>query len=297
MSESQAQKDYEFISNRKYQKLKHELKEMEAVNFDSIIIIPCSGRKGWMELAEHSALFFYYGPVQKLHLRYKFTDDAASFFNQYDIGYIHTLSIDSIRTHLKRVSLYKSEEKRSYFTIIKLTKSYTKDEVAELNNLETSRRLANLTVKDAVNLDPRLHQVLTHLSIRLHRLCNGNLDKLSSLTRGVEIINLIDNILGTYHQITMMKNVPKSKVLDKLILMRADIYRLIIAIKVLGDAKLWDLDICASVSEPIFTARDYIEHNIKRLTEQIRKSQPPTQPAKQQAPLQIMPSKNNHIKD
>ncbi len=262
---------HEAISAKKYQKLKRDLREMEITNYDSIIFIPCSGNKGWMEFAEHSALFFYYGAVKKLRLNYKFMDDTTSFYNQYDIGYIHTLSIETIRTHLKRVGLYKSEEKRSYFTIIKLTRSYTREEIKTLIRTENARRLANLAVKDAVNLDPRLHQVLASLATRLHTLCNNHLDKLSSHTRGVEIVNFIDDTLATYHQITMLKNVQKSKIIEKLIIMRKNIYQLIVVIKVIGDAKLWDLDVCISIQEPLVTAKKYIEQDIKQLLKYIKK--------------------------
>lgn len=254
------------ISIKQYRNIKINLEEMEKTNFDSIIIIPCSGDAGWHEFAEHSALFYYYDVCKKLHLNHRFFADVMSFYNQYEIGYMRTLSIDNIRANLKRAKLYKSEEVKSFFTIFKLNKTYSIDEVHALEKMEHERRLENLTVEEAVNLDPELHQILANLAIRLHRLCNGNLDKLSAQTRGIEIVNLIDNLLVEYHQITMMKKLPKPVIAAKFANMRKEVYQLIFLVKVLGEAKLWDLEICISVSEPLTSAKNHIESNLKKFT-------------------------------
>ena len=254
------------ITTRQYRNIKRNLEEMEKTNYDSIIIIPCSGDKGWHEFAEHSALFYYYDVCKKLKLNHRFFADTMSFYDPYQIGYMRTLSPDSIRTNLKRAKLYKTEETKSFFTIIKLNKTYTVEEIRALEKIEHERRLKNLTVEEAVNLDPELHQILANLAIRLHRLCNNNLDKLSASARGVEIIDLIDNLLVEYHQITMMKHLPKSTIAAKFVNMRKEIYQLIFIIKVLGEAKLWDLEICVSVSEPLINAKNRIEANLKKFT-------------------------------
>ncbi|MBR0242527.1 hypothetical protein IJQ51_01065 [Candidatus Saccharibacteria bacterium] len=252
------------ISIKQYRNIKRNLEEMEKTNYDSIIIIPCSGNKGWHEFAEHSALFYYYDVCEKLRLSHRFFADTMSFYDQYEIGYMRTLSIDSIRTNLKRAKLYKSEETKSFFTIFKLNKAYRIEDVQALEKMERARRLKNLTVEEAVNLDPELHQILANLAIRLHRLCNNNLDRLSSQTRGIEIINLIDNLLVEYHQITMMKHLPKSTIAAKFTDMRKETYQLIFLTKVLGEAKIWDLEVCASISEPLIAAKAHIENNLKK---------------------------------
>ena len=256
----------ERITQKQYRSIKRNLKEMEKTNYDSIIIIPCSGDKGWHEFAERSALFYYYDVGEKLKLKHHFFADTMSYYDQYEIGYMRTLSIDAIRTNLKRAKLYKAEETKSFFTIFKLNKVYTAEDVKVLEKMEHERRLKNLTVEEAVNLDPELHQILVSLAVRLHRLCNGNLDKLSASTRGAEIVNLIDNILIEYHQITMMKHLPKTKIIEKLTAMRKEIYQLIFLVKVLGEAKLWDLEICISVSEPLNSAKNRIEADLKSFT-------------------------------
>ena len=254
------QKDmHSHISIKKYRDIKRNLQALEQTNYDSIIIIPCSGDSGWHEIAEHSALFYYYEVCQKLNLKNNFFADVTSFYDQYEIGYMRTLSPDSIKTNLKRAGLYQSEETKSYYTIVKLTKSFTKGEIAELKSREHARRLQNLTVEGAINLDPELHQILVSLARRLHKLCNNKLDKLSTITRGAEIVNLADHVLLEYHQITA-----GARALENLISMRKELYHLIFLIKVMGDVKLWDLEICVSVTEPLVNAKNRVESLIKK---------------------------------
>lgn len=261
------------ISNTQYNRIKLNLEEMEKTNYDSIIIIPCSGSQGWHEIAERSALFYYYGVCEKFHLNNHFFADNMSLYNPYSIGYMRTLNPGTIRTNLKRAKLYKSEETKSFFTVFKLSRSYTIEEIRELEDAERERRLKNLTVEEAVNLDPELHQILVNLSARLHHICNSTLDKLSARTRGVEIVNLIDNALVEYHQITFTKNLPKSTILNKLTNMRREIYQLIFLVKVLGEARVWDLEVCISISESLKDAKNRIELNIKRFTKKPKQDQ------------------------
>lgn len=258
-------KEYETITSKQYHKLKLSLKKLEEHNYNHIYIIPCNGSKGWLELAEHSALFFYYEVCKKLHLNNKFMDDSSSFYNQYEIGYMRTLSSDAIVRSLQRAKLFKSIEREGYFIIITLNKTFTVREVEELKATEEKRRLDNLTVVDAVNLNPRLHQALVKLCTRLHRVCNHRLDALATRTNGAALVALADDTLATYHQITMMKNVDKSKIIEKLTHMRTNIYNLIVQVKVIGDAKLLDLTICASLAESVIVIRDLIEQNLKEL--------------------------------
>lgn len=255
----------EIISIKQYRNIKRNLEEMEATNFDSVIVIPCNGNQDWHEIAEHSALFYYYDVCRKLKLKNKFMADTMSFYNQYQIGYMRSLGVDAIRQNLKKVDLYKAEEKRAHFTIFKLKKSYTEAEIKELEHAENERRLHNLTVAETNNLDPELHQILTNLAIRLHRICNSRLDRLSSQTIGTDIIRLIDDALEKYHQLTLIRKDNKEKIIDKFHAMRKDIYSILIKVKIIGEAKLWDLELCASISEPLNAAKEKIEKNLKEL--------------------------------
>ena len=274
---------FKSISIKEYRNNKRRLKKKEAVNFDSIILTPCSGNQNWHEIAEHSALFYYYEICPKLRLTPKFFADITSCYDPYDLGYIRTVGVDTIRNNLKKANLFASERKEGDFIIFKLNTTYTEERVAELIQAEEKRRYGNLVASPTGPLDPILHQSIVNTSTRLHRVCNSRLDKLSSSVNGAEIIQLSDQLLIGYHQITMFPKIKPDKIVDVLTKMRGDIYSLIIRVQVLGETKLWDLETCVSISEPLYQIRDLIEKDLKKAMRKVnsaKKSRPNGPPAK-----------------
>lgn len=250
-------------SIRQYRELKRKLKKYESQNYNKIYLIPCNGNSDWHELAEHSALIYYYEVCKKLNSKTKFFADTLSFYDQYDIGYIRTLGIDHLRDNLKKVKLYQKESNNNGIRIFSLNKTFTADCIRKLWQEEKARRANNLTPTDAYNLDPELHQLLVALSIRLHSLCNNRLDKLSAHTNGVIIVRLADALLANYHRLTMVKQASSPEVAILLDTMRKDVLSLIVQIKVLSDIKMLSLETIASLSENIYLIRDRIELQIK----------------------------------
>lgn len=252
-------------SIKQYRELKRKLQKYEIDNFNKIYLIPCNGDSDWHELAEHSALIYYYEVCQKLGSKTKFFADTLSFYDQYKIGYIHTLGVNRIRDNLKEIGLYKSETKDGGILIFKLNKTFTAGEIQTLWQQEKARRLKNITPLEAHNLDPELHQILTALSTRLHSVCNNRLDKLSSHTNGATIIQLITELLANYHRLSMFKNPSPEKLTKFLIKMRKDVYDLAIYIQILGESRLLDLETIASLSNSVFLVRDRIENQLKTI--------------------------------
>lgn len=250
------------ISNKQYHNFKYKLKKLEASNCNRIIAIPCSGSQNWYEIAEHSALFYYYDVCQQLNLKTKFFADTISVYDQYEIGYMRAKGVDNIRQNLKNLNLYRDEHRDGEIYIFVLKNHYTEKRIAELKNREHARRLQNLTPFPANNLDPELHHMIVTVTTRLHRVCNSRLDKLSSQTIGTDIVQLADNLLETYHIITMLDKDQKSKIKSYLTEMRKDIYQLIIKVQILGEAKLWDLELCSSISNQLEEVKKRIERNI-----------------------------------
>ena len=260
------------ISVKRYRQIKLKLRTLEEANYDSIMLIPCSGDKGWYEMAEHSALIYYYEVCQKLKRKVKFYADALSFYDQYKTGYIRSLGVEPIRGMLKKVGLYKKEAVEGEMVVFYLKTRYSKKKIEQLEEAEQKRRQQNLAPEPTGSLNPALHQILTSLSMRLHKLCNQRLDKLSSRTNGVAIVRLIDNMLEEYHKIAMLKPAAYAKALDKYANMRTEAYVLIIKIRVLGEARLWDLETCSGVMEPLTKARDLIEQEISKIQNRKAKS-------------------------
>ena len=259
------------VSLKSYRRLRRRLKYKEYSNYDTIYIIPCSGSNNWHEIAEHSALIYYYRVVKKLNLKTKFYADYFSFYDQYDIGYIRTRSIDYIRRNLGEAGILKDEATEDGIIIFRLKISLTEDEMDELRLAEKKRRLENLTVGETGNLDPELHQLLVASSIRLHRLCNAHLDKLSSQTNGADVVRLMDGLLEKYHQMALIRKDTTARTIEKLDLMRTDIYNLIIKVKIVCEAKLWDFETASSVAETLIQIRDRIENDLRRYIKESKK--------------------------
>ena len=255
------------ISTKVYRSLKNKLKRSESSNYDSIFMIPCSGNNGWYEIAEHSALLYYYEVCQnpKLQLSPNFFSDDTSFYNQYEIGYLRTKNPHDICDNIKTAGLYESESQSGAIYIVKLNTKFTPEHLKELQGKERGRRLSNLTPGKTDNLDPALHQALISLGTRLHRICSSHLDKLSSHVNGVRILNLSDNLLISYYHLTYYTKSDTAKIRSTLETMRRDIYNLTIEIQILGSLKLWSLEVCASLALSLEKIRDYIEADLKRI--------------------------------
>ena len=253
------------ISIKEYRNLKRKLKELEQKNCQKIIAIPCSGDQGWYEIAEHSALIYYYEVCQKLDAKNKFLADTRSYYDQYEIGYMRSKGVDVIRERIKQAGLYLSEAETNHIYTFNLNAKFSHQKLAALKKREHSRRLDNLTPIQANNLDPELHHLLTTSSARLHRICGSRLDKLSSQVNGARIVVLIDNLLIQYHQTTMLSKHHRKRIQSQLESMRHDIYSLIFEVKILGEAKLWNLELCASVSETLYEIRNRVESHLKKV--------------------------------
>lgn len=262
----------ENISIRKHRNIKARIKRLEHKNYDTIYCLPCAGDKGWYEIAERSALFYYYGACHTLGIRAKFNADTASFYDQYELGFIRFRGVDSLRENLQKAGMLDDEKRDDGVYVFKLKYQYSEQEISEMIKREKTRRNRNLATVPTGSLDPHLHQYLVHSSARLHRLCNGRLDKLSSQQNGARIVRLIDNLLLIYYQLAMFEKTPVPQVVTKFEEMRHDIYALIIEVQILSVARLWDAEVCASICETLFLARDRIELNLKKYQKKLTQS-------------------------
>ena len=262
---SQLDDSHEAITIKQYRALKRKLQKYEIDNYDKLYLIPCNGKENWYELAEHSALIYYYEVCQKIGSKTKFFADALSFYDQYKMGYVHTLGINHVRENLKAVNLYKSESSEGKIRIFTLNKTFEANYIQGLWQQEKERRIKNLTPVDAHNLDPELHQQLVALSARLHNICNNRLGKLSRSTNGANIILLITELLADYHRLTMLQRFSHKNLAEILIRMRKNVYDLAIYVKILGESRLINLETITGISESIYLIRDRIEGQLKAI--------------------------------
>ena len=245
------------ISIEKYRELKQTLKKYEADNNSQIILIPCSGNTGWYEIAERSALFYYYKVCLPLSLKVNFENDADSFYTPYDIGRIRIRNPAKVVERIKRVGLYEKSGTKSNCIIIFLRTKYTEEEIAHLKDAELARRSGNSRIINITFIDPTLFQALSEASTRLHKSCMSQLDRLSSQTNGQRIVSTIDGMLLKYYRMChSKKNVFPSKTWRDLY---DDTETLLFEIEILGETKLWNRDTCLSIGKIILRIQAKIE--------------------------------------
>lgn len=250
------------ISIKQYRSLKRRLKQLEAENCNRVMMIPCNGKSNWYEMAEHSALFYYHEVCQPLNKKTKFFADTESYYDEYGIGYIRSKGVANVRKNLQELRLYSTEYKEGEIYVFILKKDYSKEEIEKLKAAEEDRRVWNLTPKPVSNLDPGLYRLIVSTATRLHKACSSRLDKLSSSVNGAEIVRLADSLIEDYLVIVMLKPTSKAKIKARLENMRRTIYLLIIKVKILGELRLWNLELCISLTEPLYEIKDKIDQNL-----------------------------------
>ncbi|MBR2855452.1 hypothetical protein IKE99_00710 [Candidatus Saccharibacteria bacterium] len=254
------------ISNKQFQRLKRSLQSRERMNNNCLYLIPCSGGKGWYEMAENSALIFYYEIAKKKGLNYRFFDDSRSLYDKYEIGYVRLSNLNDLRIWLKESNLYDEEGKIDGMMVyFELKRTFTEKELENYRLVEMKRRTDLLAVEPAKNLAPEFYQLVLSFGSRLHYVCNAKLDKLASNTLGRAATMLIDEVLEAYYQITFLKSSQKARIEEKWVLIRKDLYLLLTKIKVISDFCLLDFRSCISYCSTVRRLIDLAEEQIKKL--------------------------------
>lgn len=152
------------LERNTYRSLKRDLIGIEEENVGEVILQKCSGRGDWFEIADHSALIYYYYVIQVLKIKnVRFEADYDSFFEQYKIGRIRVRGVDRVRERMEKVGLYGGEHVINNRVVFVLKKSLTKDKLRILEKREAKRRLnLNKTVEIA-HSDPLFYRNLAEM--------------------------------------------------------------------------------------------------------------------------------------
>ncbi len=274
------------VSIKEYRRLKSLVKAMEATNYDQIIVVTCDGKEGWRDLAEHSALIYYYAVCERLGVNNnsKFMSDANSFYTKYDIGYMRTKGLDAVRKNLLKLGLYESERaENEYIHIFKLRRTFTPAEIEDFYRRETERRLKNSLPVDSEVIDPCLWHNIAQFATTLHNKANNNLDKLTSSVNGKRIIELADNLLKNYLSASAIAKNHDQQALKYLKTMRSDLRALTLEIKIISAIKQWDAYICVDLISKAETIKNSLDANIARFAKPPKAPKPP-KPAQPQPP-------------
>lgn len=291
------------VSLKEYRRLKSIVKAMEATNYNQIIVTTCDGKEGWHDIAEHSALIYYYAVREKLSSKNKnkFMSDDSSFYTKYDIGYMRTKGLNAVRDNLIKLGLYKSECAESkYIHIFELTRTFTEAELDEYYQKEVQRRLDETLPIDSKVVDPCLWHKMVHLATILHQKSNNNLPKLTGQVNGARMITLADELLKNYLRASDVEkdgapNAEKDhannpeKNHDALVLaflktMQNDLSELALEIKVISATGQWNPHTCINIMSEVDAVKTSLDIDIAKLT--AKKPEEPEKPKKSEKPTQ-----------
>ena len=237
------------ITPKQYDTAKQNLKQKEKTNDNRIYLIPCSGDKGWHEIAENSALFYYYEIIQRYGLKNKFFEDSLSFQNPYIIGYIRVQDIDNVRIWLKKAKLYQTEGRDSQKTFyFELTKTFSEREIKALQDKEKERRKAMSTITPARNLSPEFYQLLINLGQRIIPTLSRRVPTIIRDTVGGDIVRSITAALEIYHAITELKPSEITALQSNWAKIHQNLHAAILEFKVLSDFKQLNYDACIAIN-------------------------------------------------
>lgn len=266
MQDNRVEQQDKNVSAANYRALKKSIKQIEPHNEHQIILVPCSGDKGWYEISEHSALFYYHTVCSQLNIKINFESDSDSYGVQYDIGRIRVHNPDTVIDRVKRVDLYKSHHTTSdHMIVIELTRTYRPAEIEKLKQQEAERRNRQTRIVNVAFSDPVLFRQLVLVSKNLHHDCMSKVDRLTSQTNGNRIVTCVDEMLVHYHRVSNTgKKEPSLEFWQKM-LSRADM--LLYEINILNETNIWNHALSMKNGNEVIKLKALIEHRIKRLEE------------------------------
>lgn len=228
-----------------YRAMKRDLIGMEEENVGEIVLQKCSGEGDYFEIAEHSALIYYYYVVRALKIKgVRFEADCDSFFEQYKIGRIRVRNVSGVRERIKRVGMYGGEHVMMGRIVFMLKKSLTKEQLKALKRKESKRRLDLNKTVEIEHAAPLFYRNLAEMIRNLHVICSSKLNKLASQTNGVRMVTLVDDTMSKYLHSTDLPEGRWEERREDWAQIRRNLYKLKYEIQIIDIAKLWAPEIC-----------------------------------------------------
>ena len=251
------------VEKKEYEKLKRRALKFERRNYGFVLVIPCDGEHGWCEMGENSALIYKYQVCMKLGALVTMTDDADSFYIRYEVGRVRTRGFDTVRRRLKRAGLYKAEVKKDKCVIFQLKQPFTKSELEKMRSDEEERQVAMNSIVKVNFSDPVLYQKMIEVATRLHRICYRRMDKVSSATNGVRIVEKADGLILKYYEMAERKVDYEKRMKDWQELWEGA-HRLLIELQIVAGLKLWTREACVKIGEEVAEMQHRIEQDMVR---------------------------------
>ncbi|MBR2658718.1 hypothetical protein IKD57_02345 [Candidatus Saccharibacteria bacterium] len=258
------------VSRKEYEKLKRRAIRFEPTNFGFILVIPCEGEHDWCEMSDYSALYYKYYVCEQLGVPVRMTDDLDSFYTQYEIGRVRVKGYNSVRKRLEKLGMLKAEETRDRCVIFQLNKKFTKTEREGFLEEEKEKQAnANRIVRVEFS-DPALYQKMVEAATRLHRVCMRRMDKLASITNGKRMVELADDMIRGYYDMSAMDQNDKEKIMAGWHKLQKQATQLLVEMQIVASLKLWTRENCIEIAENIIDIKNRIEGHIKRESDRFK---------------------------
>ena len=262
------------LERKTYRALKRDLIGMEEENVSEIVLQKCSGRGNWFEIADHSALIYYYYVIQVLKIKnVRFEADYDSFFEQYKIGRIRVRGLDGVRERIKKADLYGGEHVITGRMVFMLKKPLTKEKLRILEKREAKRRLNLNKTVEITHSDPLFYRNLSEMVQNLHVICSSKLNKLASQTNGARMVTLADEIMAAYLHST---DLPAEKLAERRedwALIRKNLYKMKYEIQIIDVARLWSPEICLKKFEQNDELLKLASANLARIMKEMKEKE------------------------
>lgn len=258
------------IERKEYDRLKRRAIKFESTNRKYILVLPCDGNQGWCEVSEHSALIYKYKVCLELGASVTMTDDFDSFYIQYDIGRIRTRGYDTVRRRIKKAGLYWREIVKDKCVVFELNTAFSEKEIAKMHEEEVRRQNEINSIVKVQFADPILFQMITEVATRFHRICFRRMDRVSSATNGERIVNMADEMIRLYYDLTMKKKTHEERMVvwEKMMDLSQ---KLLVEVQIVAMLKLWTRDACVKVGEKVLELQKRIEKNLAYEAKRYRK--------------------------
>lgn len=252
------------ISRSEYESYKKRALDFEAKNRRFIVVVPCSGRAGWCEIPDNSALLYKYAVCEPIGVEATIAGDYDSFYSQYRIGKCKTRGFEAVRRRIKDAGLFMDEQKKGKCLIVCLNKTFTKQEIDKFEAKEILHRATANKIVDAKPVDPVLYQKILQLATRLHKVCNRRMDRLTSETNGKRMVMLMDAMMREYVVRSTGEAMTKEEELKMWNKLRGDARAILIELQIVAGMGLWKANDCLSIGGELTEIIERIDKKCSR---------------------------------
>lgn len=262
------------ITESQHESIKRTIMKKEETNFDSIYFVPCSGNSGWYEIAEHSALIYYFEVVKTLKLKTPMHEDTMSFYTHYKYGLIRTNNPDYIKENVRRCNLLETISTDRDIITLKLNKSFTNEQIDGYWQQLNAERIKRASILEASNASPEFHLIISSLGKEALRSCASRMDKIHRKYLSETFISYIAEIDRLYLQSNYLnrKKVPE-RVKKKWEAIIEITYNAIVELQTMNDFGVWDEGLIARFGDKILRARAIARQEIAKLEKEIKNQQ------------------------